>query len=168
MKVGIIYYSRSGNTKKAAKILEEKIKKIKVEVDLIEILHEKKPGFLKAGKAALSQKELPILNTEFDLEKYDTIFVGSPTWGSRPSPHIKSFLKRAENVQNKKAVVFITSGGEPEKADTAKFIKEYLEVKGMKTFEEILGFQMKKEEMISVTENIDNFLKKIIKYEGLH
>ena len=35
MKIGIVYYSRTGNTRKIAQILEEKFKKEKAEVDLI-------------------------------------------------------------------------------------------------------------------------------------
>ena len=79
MKIGIVYYSRSGSTKHVAKLLGEKLKEQKADVELIEIEHEKKPSFLKAGKAGLTQKELPIKNTVFDLKKYDKILVGSPT-----------------------------------------------------------------------------------------
>jgi len=80
MKICIIYYSRTGNTRNAAKLLEEKLKEQKADVELIEIEAVKKPGFLKAGIAAMTQKELPITNTDVDLKKYDKILVGSPTW----------------------------------------------------------------------------------------
>ena len=79
MKIGIIYYSRSGSTKHVAKLLEGKLKEQKADVELIEIEHEKKPSFFKAARAGMTQKELPIKNTDFDLKKYDKILVGSPT-----------------------------------------------------------------------------------------
>ena len=45
MKVGIVYYSRTGNTKRAAEIFEEKLKEKKINVDLIEIESVKRPSY---------------------------------------------------------------------------------------------------------------------------
>ncbi len=56
----------------------------------------------------MTQKELLIKNTEFDLKKYDFILVGSPTWAGRPMPYIKTFMSKAENVKGKKAMIFNT------------------------------------------------------------
>ena len=65
MKVGIVYYSRTGNTKHAAGIIESKLKEQKTDVALVEIEHVKKPGFFKAGRSVMAEKELPIKNTDF-------------------------------------------------------------------------------------------------------
>ncbi len=108
MKIGIIYYSRTGNTRKIAKILEGKIKEKKAEVDLIEIEHVNRPGFFKAGRASMKQQELTIKNTDFDMGKYDIIIAGSPTWAGRPSPFITTFLNKAENIKGKTVAVFGT------------------------------------------------------------
>ena len=108
MKIGIIYYSRTGNTKKIAKILEGKIKEKKAEVDLIEIEHVNRPGFFKAGRASMKQQELPIKNTDFDMRKYDVIHVGSPTWNKRPSPFIITFINKAGKMKGKKIAIFGT------------------------------------------------------------
>ncbi len=78
MTIGIVYYSRTGNTRAAAQILAEKIKKQNVAVDFIEIEAMKRPGFFKAGSAAMRQRELPIKNTNVDVSKYETLIVGSP------------------------------------------------------------------------------------------
>ncbi len=43
MKVGIVYYSRTGNTREVAKIFEKKLKDQKINVDLVEVEHLKKP-----------------------------------------------------------------------------------------------------------------------------
>jgi len=163
MKIGIVYYSRSGNTKKVAEILQERLKQQKAEAELIEIEHVKRPGFFSAGRAALADKELPIKNTDFDLKKYDTILVGSPTWGGRPSPFIKSFFNKAENYKGKKAGVFFTSGGATEKAHTGKNIKDYLGDKGLKLIENSLPVQMRKESILDGEQNIDNFVETVMK-----
>ena len=128
MKIGIVYYSRTGNTRQVAKILEEKFKEKNAEVDLIEIEHVKRPGFFTAGRAATKQQELPIKNTDFNMEKYDVIIAGSPTWAGRPSPFIKIFINKAENIKGKKVAIFGTGMSPIDKREKFKeIIKNNLE-----------------------------------------
>ena len=164
MKIGIVYYSRTGNTRKAAQILEEKFKEEKAEVDLIEIEHLKRPGFLKAGKSAMKQLELPIKNTDFDMKKYDVIIAGSPTWGGSPSPFVKSFMNKAENIKGKKVAVFGTGMSPIDKRERFnEIIKNNLESAGIKTIDNYLLLQMKKEKIVGGGQNIDNFVKTVLK-----
>jgi len=164
MKIGIVYYSRTGNTRKAAKLLEEKFKEEKAEVDLIEIQHVKKPGFFKAGNAAIKQKELPIKNTDFDMKKYDFIITGSPTWGGSPSPFVKSFMDKAKNIKGKKVAVFGTGMSPIDKRERfSDMIKNNLEGAGVKTTDNYLFLKMKKEKIVDGEQNIDNFVKTILK-----
>ena len=102
MKIGIIYYSRTGNTRNVAKKLEEKLKNKKISVELIEVKHTKKPGFFRAGYAAIKQKDLPITNTNFDLKKYDILLFGAPIWAGKPAPFVKTFINKAKNSEGKK------------------------------------------------------------------
>ena len=164
MKIGIVYYSRTGNTKKIAQILEEKFKKENVEVDLIEIEHVKRPGFLKVGRASMKQQELPIKNTDFDMKKYDFILTGSPTWAGRPSPFITFFMKKAINIKGKKLAVFGT--GMSPINDREKFkemMRNNLENAGVKTFDNFLPLQFKKDKIVDGEQNIDNFVKNVLK-----
>ncbi len=162
MKVGIVYYSRTGNTKKAAELIKDKLEKNKESVELIEIEHAKKPGFFKAGRAAMTQKELPIKNTDFDLKKYDTIIVGSPTWAGKPAPHLRTFFNKAENLKGKRAGVFITGSASGEKnKKTSDSIKKYLNKKGLETIDTTLNLQIKKEQIKEKDEKIDDFVKNI-------
>ncbi len=164
MKIGIVYYSRTGNTKKIAKTLEEKIKQKKAEVDLIEIEHEKRPGFFSASRVALKNKDLPIKNKDFNLDKYDLILTGTPTWAGRPSPYIKSYLKNVEKLKGKKAAVFVTCAGTTDKTEkVCNYLKEDFDNLGIKTIDNHLIIQMKKEEIIDGLQNIDGFVKNIMK-----
>jgi len=162
MNIGIVYYSRSGNTKKVAELLRDKIKSKKINAELLEIKHTKKPGFFKAARAAMKQTEMPISNSYFDLSKYDTIIVGSPTWASKASPYVKSFFNKAEKYKGKKAGIFFTSSGETEKAKTGDQLKEYLDSIGLETSDNIIGLQMKKEEIKEGKENIEDFIKSML------
>jgi len=164
MKIGIVYYSRTGNTKKAAQILEGKFKEGNAEVDLIEIQHVKKPGFFAAGRAGMKQEELPMKNTEFDLKKYDFIVTGSPTWGGSPSPFIKSFMSKAKNVKGKKVAVFSTCGGSISGREKFNGIfKTNMKNAGVKTVDNYLSLQMKKEKIVDGEQNIDSFVKTVLK-----
>ena len=163
MKTAIIFYSRTGNTRHIAKILEEKIKEKKTYVDAIEIKAEKRPNYLKAGFVGMKQKELPIKNMNVDLKKYDGIIIGSPIWSWHICPYLKTFFNQAKNIKGKNAVVYITCGGGIEKQPKAigPFL-EYLKSIDMKPIGASLALQMRKEEIKDGKQNIDGFIEKIL------
>ncbi|MCJ7570954.1 MAG: flavodoxin family protein [Candidatus Thermoplasmatota archaeon] len=164
MKIGLVYYSRTGNTRQVAKTLEEKFKEKNAEVDLIEIEHVKRPGYFTGGKASTFQQELPIKNNHFDMQKYDIIIVGSPTWSKRPSPFVKSFINKAENIKGKKVAVFSTGMSRiNEREQFKEIIKNDLKNAGMKTFDSYLALQFKKEQIIDGEQNIDDFVNTVLK-----
>jgi len=164
MKIGIVYYSRTGNTKKAAEILEDKFKKENAEVDLIEIEHVKRPGFFSAGRASMKQQELPIKNTNFDLKKYDFIIAGSPTWAGNPSPFIKTFMSKVENIKGKKIAVFGTGMSPIDNREKFKeIIYDNLKNLGFNIDYNFLVLKMKKEQVLDGQQNVDNFVKNILK-----
>jgi flavodoxin len=167
MKIGIVYYSRTGNTRQTAKILEEKLKEKNAEVDLIEIEHVKRPGFLTAGRASMKQQELPIKNIDFDMGKYDVILAGSPTWAGRPSPFIINFINKAENIKGKKIALFGT-GMSPINAreQFKEIINNNLEKTGIKTFDSFLALQFKRGKLVDGKQNIDNFVNTVLKIKN--
>ena len=163
MKIGIIYYSRTGNTRNVAKKLEEKLKNKKISVELIEVKHTKKPGFFRAGYAAIKQKDLPITNTNFDLKKYDILLFGAPIWAGKPAPFVKTFINKAKNSEGKKAAIFLTCSSNPNKyVKAAEIISRYLEKINIKTIDTFLILKMKKKQIVTGTQEIDGFVEKII------
>ena len=70
MKVLIVYYSRSGNTEKMAKLIAENIEKAKMEVSLKKV-QDTKPA---------------------DLQAADGIIIGSPTYYGGMAAEIKGLL----------------------------------------------------------------------------
>jgi len=167
MKIGIVYYSRTGNTRQVAKTLEEKLKEKNAEVDLIEIEHVKRPGFLTAGKTATKQLELPIKNTDFNMGKYDVILAGSPTWNKRPSPFIITFINKAQNMKGKKIAIFGTGMSPINIRDQFKeIIKNNLEKAGLKTFDSFLALQFTRGKLVDGEQNIDNFVNTVLKMKN--
>ena len=110
MKNAIVYCSRTANTKEAAEILEKKLEKNDINVDLIKKRAEKRPGFFKANRTAIKQNEISIKNSDYVLSEYTTLLIGVPSWASHPALLYKSFLKEVDNIKDKRFAVFITGG----------------------------------------------------------
>jgi flavodoxin len=106
MKILITYYSRTGNTEKAAKNIAEILG-----ADLDRILDKKsRKGFLGiigAGKDALFRKST-FIETDKDPAQYDIVIIGTPVWAGSAAPAVRTYLKNNKIV---KAAFFCTSGG---------------------------------------------------------
>ena len=163
MTIGIVYYSRTGNTRAVAQILAEKLKQQKAAVDLIEIEAEKRPGFFGAGRAAMKQIEIPIKKTGVDLGNYSTLVVGSPTWAGCCPPIIKTFFSSAKNVKGKKTSMFITGSGTPDpQGKPRQMMTRFLSDSGMTPSNQFLGLRMQKGKITEGEQQIDGFVQSIL------
>ncbi len=91
-KALVVFYSWTGNTKKAA---QEIAKILKAEVDEISELKPRKRIFLnwlRAGRDALFGRTTEI-RFKTDPKKYNIVVVGTPVWAGRPVPAITSYLR---------------------------------------------------------------------------
>ena len=159
MNVGLFYYSRSGNTKKIALMIKEKIKANKVNIDMIEIQPIKHPNFFKGGYYAFREKQLPITNTDLDINPYDILIVGTPVWAGKPTPFIQTFLNKVTNVKGKKIAFFFTCSGSPEKARMMMNIfSKWSKKQDLHMMKMILMAQMKKGNIISGSNKINGFI----------
>ncbi len=110
-KILIVYLSRTNNTKAVAEMIQKNVggtltslvlakpypKNYKATVD--QVARENETGFLPPLKTKIE-----------DIEKYDVVFVGFPTWGMKLPPPMKSFLKQYDLV-GKTVIPFNTNGG---------------------------------------------------------
>ena len=110
-KVLILYLSRTKNTKALAEIIHQKIASEVLEIEIEipypedyqtmvdQVADENKTGYL------------PPLRTKVDnMDSYDIIFIGFPTWGMQLPPPIKSFLKE-NDLSGKTIIPFNTNAG---------------------------------------------------------
>lgn len=110
-KVLIVYLSRTNNTQAIAEIIHHQ-----VGGDLVAIEMQKPyPADYKTTVAQVANENesgfLPLLKTKIEnIDQYDTVFVGFPTWGMALPPPIKSFL-RQYNFKGKTIVPFNTNAG---------------------------------------------------------
>lgn len=106
MKTLVVFYSRTGNTKKVA----EEIAKI-LNADIEEIIDKKDRkgivGWLKSGRDATFKKSAEIEFVKNPID-YDLVIIGTPIWAFTMTPAIRTYL--SEN-KFKKVAFFSTSGG---------------------------------------------------------
>lgn len=91
MNTLILYYSKHGVTKKVARLLNTQIK----------------------------ESELSLITSfEGDLDEFDTIYLGSPTYMGKLNKEFLSFLKKNKEMLFKKNVKIFIVGMKPEEFET--------------------------------------------------
>ncbi len=112
MKTLVVYYSRSGTTKKIADEICDKMN-----CDIEEIIDNKNRkglfGWLIAAFDARSKKLTVIENIKNDPSKYDLVIMGTPIWAGLMAPALRTYINQNKN-QFKKVAFFCTHGGSGE------------------------------------------------------
>lgn len=110
-KVLIVYLSRTNNTKVLAEIIHKQVGGTLVALELEnpypkdyrqivdQVVKENKIGFLPPLKTKIA-----------NIQNYNVVFIGFPTWGMQLPPPMKSFLKEY-NLGGKTIVPFNTNAG---------------------------------------------------------
>jgi flavodoxin len=159
MKTIILFYSRSRKTALVARTLADE-----VNADILEVTdlnNRNGPlNYLKASVDAFRENKTLINPATVDLADYDLVYVGSPTWASKPAPAIITLID-ACNFQGKDVILFATmgsSGGQ----NVIERMREKIEPRGGRM---IKSFQVKTggKKEIELLENV----KKIVKEEDL-
>ena len=107
----IIFYSRSGNTRKVAQELSAALG-----CQVVEILDRTKRsgviGYMRSIRQASAKKEVEIEDVDVDLKKFDMVIIGTPVWMYTVSTPVRAFLTRY-GACIEKAAFFCTHGGNP-------------------------------------------------------
>jgi len=155
MKTLIVYYTRTGNTRKIVDELQAGLA-----ADMEEITEKgsrRGPlGWLKSGRQGASKADVEIRPIESDPSRYELVVLASPVWAGNVSAPMRAFIKRyRENLPEK--AIFLTHdspdvaqafadvddllGGEPLARGEAdgKTIKDGGHLEAVKVFLEKLG-----------------------------
>lgn len=164
----IVYLTRTNNTKAIAEIIHAKVGGTLVELEL----QNPYPDNYRATVEQVAKENetgfLPPLKTEVEnIEKFDLIFVGAPTWGMQLPPPMKSFLRQYD-FSGKTIVPFNTNGGYGvgSSFDTIREIcgnstvLEGFSIKGGVETDGIL-FVMEGEKEEQAQEEVDKWLRKL-------
>lgn len=111
MKTLVVYYSYSGNTKKVAEYIADKIDAKTVEITTKKAYSGSYDKVVEDAKRQVQEGYMPEINPIGEnLEEYDTIILGTPVWWYSCAPAVRSFLT-SYNLAGKKILPFATNGG---------------------------------------------------------
>jgi len=130
MRGAAVFYSFSGNTRKACLFLKERVGALGSSLDLIDLKLEKEvvPFFKQCLEAALKKKP-KLLEAEYDLGIYDFVIFASPVWAFTYAPALRSYLDKASGLENKATACFLTFGSG---VGSRKALKELENILGKK------------------------------------
>ena len=94
MKRIIVYYSLSGNTEEAVKIIAEKLGCEILKLETVKPLPKAFLAQMFVGGAQVAMNIIPkIKPIDKDINEYDEIIIGTPIWNRKGVPAINAFLK---------------------------------------------------------------------------
>lgn len=164
----IVYLTRTKNTKTVAQIIHKQTGGKLVELELQNPYPENYKAIVDQVARENETGFLPPLKTKIDsIEKYDTVFIGFPTWGMQLPPPMKSFLSQY-NLKGKTIIPFNTNAGYGVGSSFDKIKELCIECKILEGFSIKGGierdgilFAMEGEKKIEAEKEIQKWLKKI-------
>lgn len=123
----VVYYTRTELTKKVSQVIAKQ-----KDAKLLEVVDKQnRQGafqFMKGALDAMRNKKTEIEYETINLDDYDTIYIGTPVWASKPTPAIIKFIEQ-NDFTNHDVVTFSTmtsNGGE----STTNIMNESIKQKG--------------------------------------
>lgn len=110
-KILIVYLSRTNNTKAVAEIIHKKVGGDLVALELATPYPENYQQIVAQVSKENDEGYLPPLKTQIeDINQYDLVFLGFPTWGMQLPTPMKSFLNQY-SLAGKTVIPFNTNAG---------------------------------------------------------
>jgi flavodoxin len=131
MKVAIISYSFSGNTKRACLFLMKKIKEKNIDAVVFDLKPAKEEkAFLLQCRDAFYKHKVALQSPAFELSTYDFIVVASPVWAFTFAPALRAYLESIKDLTDKKCACFLTYGSGMGKGKALEELEGILKAKG--------------------------------------
>jgi len=114
MKILVVFYSRSGRTKKVSEAISDILK-----CDKEEIFDTKNrkgiPGFLSAGTDANLRRLTEIKEIKRNPSLYDLVIIGTPVWSANISTPVRTYISLHKEDFKKVAFFCTRLGSDAEK-----------------------------------------------------
>lgn len=154
MKTLIVYYSRTGTTKKVAELLKQKLN-----CDLEEIIDTKDRkgpiGYMLGGRDAMKEILTEIKPIEKNPADYDLVIIGTPVWASNMVPAVRTYITAQKDKLKK--VAFLTT------YDGSGFEKTFKRMGDLANSQPITTLDLKTAEVVKnqTEEKINQFVSKL-------
>lgn len=106
----IVFYSRTGTTKRAAEYLQKLFS-----CDIEEIIDNEKRegvlGLINSGKDAIFKNTTNIEKIKLNPDNYDIVIIGSPIWASLMAPAVRTYIGEHKHLF-KNVAFFCTHGSD--------------------------------------------------------
>ena len=112
MKTLIIYYSQArGNTRRIAEMIQKSTGADIAEIETVKSYMGSYEDIVNQGQEEVTAGFMPeIKPLPLNLDEYDKIILGTPTWWYTMAPAVKTFLSN-NDLFGKKVILFQTHGG---------------------------------------------------------
>ncbi len=154
MKTLIVYYSRTGMTKKVALKLAEELG-----ADIEELIDRNKRagavGYLMSGRDAMQKKLATIESLRYNPVEYDLVLIGTPTWAHAMSCAVRTYLSdhKGEIKQIAFFATHASDGGE-------KAVKQMAELSELEVKAELV-LTSKEAAQDNYQEKLEEFITKL-------
>jgi len=109
-RVLVAYFSFTGNTRRVAEALSERLQR-SYDVETLEIVPTRKRSYLHwLAYSFVPGSEAEIENPDVDLSVYGAVLLGFPKW-TFSCPPLNRFIHKLRNVSGPKFYLFMTCGG---------------------------------------------------------
>ena len=107
-KILVVYYSRSGNTKK---VMESLGAELECDIEKLIDLKDRSGllGYISSAIDTLKKKDARIKPVQSNPADYDLVIIGSPTWVSTMANAVRTYLKKYQDCFDE--VAFVTTQG---------------------------------------------------------
>lgn len=110
MKVLVVYYSRTGTTKKVGENISFWLKAKREEI--IDEKNRKGPiGYIKGGRDATKKELTQISKQEWNPRDFNMIIIGTPIWAWTVSPAVRTYIEQYKDVLKEKELGFFCTMG---------------------------------------------------------
>jgi len=106
----VAYYSYTGNTKRIAQVLAERLRNF-FDVEILEIIPTRRRWYLHwLAYSFVPDSEVKIQNPEVELSQYDAVLLGFPKW-TFSCPPLNRFIRKLRSLNKPRFYLFITCRG---------------------------------------------------------
>lgn len=110
-KILVVYFSYTGNTRKIANLIKEKLTCDILELKPVTSYSTDYQTVVDEEQRLEGANHMPeIQDINIDLESYDTVVIGTPVWWYREAPVVRTFLNKY-CLSGKKIYLFATNAG---------------------------------------------------------